>query len=281
MNLSNLDCKNILIQSDTISDLILNPNKYSDIKINVTINDCNTVYTNQCTPFNLACRSSSSIVLPNCCGLKIKSVFAKMLLTQHEFEIPIQNGTIQNCQNVVSIRNEVNSFLLGNYGRNNVLISSCNFDNQSQTFTLNLLSNSQEVVFTKIVYELDGFEIEGYLEIQNQINFAITHQGIILYPDFFLTEVLSNGIYSIDVILTTVNGVEITESNCLFVDCGLDCLLTEKASTLKDDNEKKDLLLLHYALLAGSNCGCNCDELVELYKQLAKQIGDENRCGTC
>lgn len=279
LTISNKDCKFLNLQSEAITDLILNPSKYSDIKITGYINNCTTPFTNECTPFNLDCVKSYTKILPNCCNLKIKYITFVNLIVNHEFNIEI-NRNINSCTDLFTTTQIIQSFINLNFLTNLTLNHNCNLFNNEFTWIIDGFPDY--ITIKNIVYELDGYELEESFIIQNQISFYITSDGILIDPLFFNSSLLNSGVYSIDVLLTTINGVEIKESNCFFVDCCIDCQITKNIETL-DKDEKLTMLMLHYGLTSSSNCGCNCDELKLLYNQLNKLLTNDTNtnCSSC
>lgn len=108
-----------------------------------------------------------------------------------------------------------------------------------------------------------------------------------LNPAFFgmgLTSISSN-IYSISVKLFKTDE-NILIANCAFIDplsdisCKVAALLHNIISEYEDKTltEKPSLLahILHYSLINGSNCGCNCDELCKNYIALLELLSNVN-----
>lgn len=104
-----------------------------------------------------------------------------------------------------------------------------------------------------------------------------------IYPEFFgLTEFI-DGIYKFTVKLFKENGDVIIESNCFFVDITTKCKVASLLDCLLKDIEKNtpekisvNAHILHYALVNGSNCGCNCDEMCEIYRELVLLLANVN-----
>lgn len=103
-------------------------------------------------------------------------------------------------------------------------------------------------------------------------------QKLYVTPALFGITNFIDGIYKIQITLTKIDNTGfIVFSNCLFVDVTFKCRV---ASLIKDilrenenlqDSEKISTLahILHYALTNGSGCGCNCEELCEVFNALS------------
>lgn len=109
---------------------------------------------------------------------------------------------------------------------------------------------------------------------------AIVGSTIEVKPIFFAftsTDGVIDGVYTFEVKLFLNNNTFIYQENCSFIDINYRCLV---ANSLKDLLSKSEdgmcatnIHVLHYALINGSNCGCNCDEMCKVFNQLKKLIG--------
>lgn len=104
----------------------------------------------------------------------------------------------------------------------------------------------------------------------------ISTDGIRLNPSFFGLTELSNGIYKVSVKLFEVSPLQtILIANCALVDIDLSCqvatLLHNIIGEYEDKLSEQPSIIahvLHYSLVNGSNCGCNCDEMCNNYSYL-------------
>lgn len=286
MIIENLNCYNLLIKSDDISDLISNPNKYKSLEISSTINNCQTTYANQCIDLN-TCTRNYSITFPNCCNLRIKDIKFKNVLIGDTFNLNYNNlfipVSISNCSDISNFSSQLETFLVNNFGSiYNNFTFTCSYDSNTNYFTYNISGLPTHILPIELVYQLDGIETRNEFVISNNITYLITSEGIVLTPSFYNTTEFYPGIYSINIKLTTKSNIEIEDSNCAFIDCGNNCKIIDKVKDLKTEDDKKDLLLIHYAMVVGSNCGCNCEELNTLYSQFNKLLNStNNECSTC
>jgi hypothetical protein len=299
LKIENNNCNSLLLNSEDIQDVIKHPENYSSLSIEATINGCKQIYTNQCSLLN--CSRFYLKLFPNCCNLTIKNITFENISTGTEFSIAdttnyISGFTsilIQDCGDFNQLTTKLKEFFHYNFGINisTALTGTCNFNSIDNYFTYTIENLPSNIVVKNIQYLLDGVEINEPFEIQNNLTFSVTTEGIELFPNFFGQETLTDGIYSINTKIVTKNFIEISDSTCYFVDCNTQCRLTEKLEGLKENKDKMDLLMIHYALINNSNCGCNCTEMIELFKQLDKELELEvpkqpinnsgNGCSTC
>lgn len=102
----------------------------------------------------------------------------------------------------------------------------------------------------------------------------LSADGLKIFPAFFgLTEFM-DGIYKFSV-KTFESGKATLESNCLFVDITIKCKVAKLLNCILEENKTKApektgtiIHILHYGLVNGSNCGCNCAEMCEVYEYL-------------
>ncbi len=98
--------------------------------------------------------------------------------------------------------------------------------------------------------------------------------GLKIYPLFFGISEFIDGVYKFDI--KTFGATTILEQNCAFVDmtfkCKVAALLKYIISENKGRGETEKIYtmahLLHYSLFNGSNCGCNCEEMCTIFREL-------------
>lgn len=121
-----------------------------------------------------------------------------------------------------------------------------------------------------------GLDTTAILDITNK--FYIDNTGkLVVRPALFGLTTFKDGIYSIKVTIAKDNQWIISE-NCTFVDVTYSCkvgaylkdLLEENRGYAKVEKIATNIHMLHYALVNGSNCGCNCVELCQVYNELTK-----------
>ena len=110
--------------------------------------------------------------------------------------------------------------------------------------------------------------------VDNTKNVYIQDSTLYILPQYFSGNEFANGVYKIIVEFTTATGYIIMQ-NCYFVDRNMACKVSSLLQNIVKENENSDIEpigtmahLLHYALFNGSNCGCNCSEMCEIFKVL-------------
>jgi hypothetical protein len=107
---------------------------------------------------------------------------------------------------------------------------------------------------------------------------------IFVKPSMFNLTTLVDGIYGLNLRLILPAGGSDNDSTCAFIDVTYRCLLSNYLDGLIAAEDTSSIsYLLHYALTIGSNCGCNCDELCEVFAALTEILKDTttqtNDCG--
>lgn len=107
--------------------------------------------------------------------------------------------------------------------------------------------------------------------------FYITAGILYLKASLFSLGIYVDGIYKVSIKLTKVNsGGYLLLDNCIFVDITYKCKVAAYLQNLVEENKTLDesekigtiIHLLHYGLVNGSNCGCNCAELCVVFNEL-------------
>lgn len=113
------------------------------------------------------------------------------------------------------------------------------------------------------------------------INDDIEGKVIVVTPQLFngATKFV-DGIYRFDVKFSTTEGYTYI-SNCSFVDITIACKVAATMQNIIKENQLKTteristiIHMLHYSLVNGSDCGCNCDEMCEVYTGLLNLLSD-------
>ena len=147
---------------------------------------------------------------------------------------------------------------IANQNCNSILISSPILqDSEGTTIRLQLTLNCCSTIF----------DDEILLTGDNNIVLAVSS-----ISDWIT---LKSGIYSAKVIVTDAENIVTIDENCSFIDCDFSCKFSDAIKNMLSDEMTKreeiiNFLMLHYTLTYSSNCGCNCSELCDIYKQLYK-----------
>ena len=126
----------------------------------------------------------------------------------------------------------------------------------------------------------------------NLYYFDTEEEAIYIKPGFFnnATE-FRDGIYKFSLKWIKENNTGfITEENCAFIDITTKCRVAGLLNNVIKENADPSLekiggtvMKLHYGLVNGSNCACNCDGLCEVYKGLIEILDtvDPNITNDC
>lgn len=112
------------------------------------------------------------------------------------------------------------------------------------------------------------------LDDTKNIYIVVEDEALYIKPAYFgLSSITDNIYYALIKLRTTGGYVQI--SNCAFLDVTYKCKVGSLLGELLNENsvgytDKPSTIthLLHYALVNGSNCGCNCDELCKVFTEL-------------
>lgn len=130
-----------------------------------------------------------------------------------------------------------------------------------------------------------GFgEVDGKFILNNVGSPLMT---IYIKPDFFVEDATEHteGVHKYKIKFTDEDGGYTEEQNCAFIDITMKCKVASVMSGIiveanKQSKTPDDMAIaatmMHYALVNGSNCACNCEELCKLYKGLADLIDTIN-----
>jgi hypothetical protein len=110
----------------------------------------------------------------------------------------------------------------------------------------------------------------------------LTATGIKVFPAFFGLTEFTDGVYKFDVKSFETDQVTL-ESNCLFVDITFKCKVAALLKCIIEENKIKTgektgtiIHLLHYGLVNGSNCGCNCSDMCVAFRELSALLDSAN-----
>lgn len=142
-------------------------------------------------------------------------------------------------------------------------------------------SSYEYVIVTGVISSLGYMSTEKYLinEIAETDNKFWIIDGIMyVSPIFFNLVVFSDDIVTLTIKLKKIDSWVLIQ-NCTFIDITYKC----KVATLLDGIITESRIageeglstiahLLHYALINGGNCGCNCSEMEQVFNELKKVL---------
>jgi len=210
--------------------------------------------------------------------------------------------------------------VLGTCGTNNCTLESVGFDPSSMKTAIDQWFLTNLSIVTDVIITFTGgniMNVEGIpdnyvitdamygtvfpytpipfgqtLPASNIYYFNTEEEAIYVKPEFFngATEFV-DGIYKFSIKWIKEGGEGyIYEENCAFIDMTTKCrvagLLDSALKETEDVNLEKmgsTAIMLHYGLVNGSNCACNCDGLCEAFKGLINILdtADPNLINDC
>lgn len=138
--------------------------------------------------------------------------------------------------------------------------------------TLTVCSLPPNFIVSSVEYDTDKpyKELFSFNETRTEI---ILNQDLYISPFLFELPSFTDGVYKFKVRITKKDGSWTEETNCFFLDINTKCKVSRFIEGIIEKKEEaNNIHLAHYALINASNCGCNCEELCELYKYLLKLL---------
>lgn len=305
LTLENINDEYIQVNSEYLADLIQNPDNYTSLIVQATINCCeDNVFTrsisfdkNEDLSCNVCNNSYSwNIDLTTIAQANkiIKAIWVKNIITGLSYNIlstpinftyyntqcPGGSCTIQSLAPTYDLifENAFDVWFENNASWSNVSAGFCGNTLKvcrlPSNFILTYLEYGDNVGTTN---QLAFFNFGG-----NSSAFFL-NEALYLNAGFFNMETLQDGIYNVKIKLTKPNGDYIEDSNCAFIDITTKCKVSRFIEGILENTvEANSIHMAHYALVNGSNCGCNCKDLCDLYKYIYKLLGNElniNNCG--
>ena len=282
MIISNYNNKTIRVQSEYMERLLLSsssPNITIQAKIGDGTTYSKTIVEQNYWGIDLTDKVASDLV--------IDSVVFRNINTDKEFQIPI-DISLENTSGVIAlaIKTAIDDYMVSKGITSDITVTSLYdvymLEDLPTDFLPISMSFVDEVETQNFTYgdEEDAYFIDSVLCIN---------------PSFFVETDLVDGVYTIE--LTGFDGTEyFNEKNCAFIDVNTKCqvaaslkaLISESTNTFVFDKEATAtyIHMLHYGLVIGSNCGCNCDNMVSAFTELTALLStvttlntSQNGCG--
>lgn len=295
MIITNLNNRYVKIQSDYIQEVINEPSDYSSIEIEGDINCCTQNCTGLLSDYTLNTIGTAWYIdldIPTKLNNNIVKLKFQNLIGLNKLNVittPIDLGYVEdNCNTTCTLqtfsgtlaplfKTQIDTFFLTIGIVSNVTIS----------FTGNILS-IDNIPNNFIPYSIEYGIASPYTEIFFGFSSILTHvflgsDGLYVNPLLFGINSFIDGVYKFNIKINKVSPTGyIMESNCTFIDVTTKCKVAAllhniKAESMKTGEKPSTVAhLLHYALVNGSNCGCNCDELCKVYNELYNILTNVN-----
>lgn len=285
MTISNFNNTYVKVESSFIQEVINDPTGYASIEVGTNINCCtNSDGTEQINTVSVPIDSENTwhINLSNPVGLEanldaIRITVLNTLLTYNALLAPIDLGYVADTCSGEDCTLETFSAHFA------PLIK----DAIDDWFAANAITSNVTVTFednTVIISDVpNGFLIDGMqsgtMDIPASYNGGVGAflggDGLYITPGLFNLTELMDGIYKITIKIIKDDNSYSLETSCAFIDITTKCQVASVLHNLLQESKvagtekvSTAVHLLHYALVNGSNCGCNCEELCQVYTEL-------------
>lgn len=275
------DCSYIKMTEGLATDIVANPDSYINVKIKATVNCCEE-YEQELTSEILDLKRWKVLVVDEPL-VNLNSITFENIVTGVQFEI-LQGVSFNDftCDDadIEDIYSTIQQWFTDN-GLTGVT-QSYEIDDENQCYYViqDLPSIIRPVSFGYI--RANEIERVEYFTPYDVPSLWFTNNGVFVGPEFFNLTNFTDGIYNFTIEAETITGDFISESNCFFFDCNTKCKVSTKLEELKKCNKSgTNLFLLHYTLVEGSNCGCNCEALCEIFENLCSELEGAESCVNC
>lgn len=270
----------IRLQSDNISDVIDNIEDYSKVEVTANRNCCSSGYKSATLGASeKSWRSDlTEIVQLNYSVIELNIYGFSTQLTHDLVVTPVATDYVRdNCMSGVCtlqtysahfaplFKAAIDDFFLTLGITSNVVISFSGNTLIIEGFPENYMP--MDVVGGNGVTLSKEFTTDG----RNKV--FIGADSLFISASLFGETTLVDGVYEVGVKTTKISGDFIMESSCAFIDILTKCeVATHLREVSKKDSIDTLIHMMHYALINGSNCGCNCQELCKIYSELHKAL---------
>ena len=282
MTISNINCNYIGIESEEISNFLTNPANYTSVEIKGKLNCCDEEFTSLLDETTISERNWT-LAFPNGEGT-ITELVVENYVSGEQFNI--LNSTYDLTDYVCSTGTVSNFFPIvqqwftDNF--NTTVTQSYNYDVTTLECDYLIEDLPPSIRPVKIVIDRNGLQEEVFFSYVASTNFYIAGSQFVIEPSFFGLQEFVDGVYGFELVFNTTLGATVVESSCFFYDCETKCKVSKKLEDLlKCNKSATNIFLLHYTLTEGNNCGCNCEEMCEIFIKLCEKLGDDKTCTAC
>lgn len=280
------NCSYIKIESDILSDFISTPENYTSFTVSAKLNCCNDTTYSQNVIGDQITLSEWNINFPTTITSYINGIWFENIYNNTSFNVlssPLLVGNYScSIGTITALFPIVEAYFLANF--NIVITQSYTYDSVTGecVYTISGLPTSIKPKYFEI--ETSSITTYSYFSFLPITNGLFDGGSLLLSPEFFSQgNAFQDGVYSITLNYINSEGNIITENNCFFLDCNTACTVSTKIKELQEASNEKNatnIFLLHYTLTEGSNCGCNCEELCEIFRKLCTNLNSSScLCG--
>lgn len=277
------DCGHIKIESGIISDFILNPANYSQFQISGTMNCCTVETETQTIAESDLATDYWTLNFPTNNTAVIKEIIFQNINTQQSWNIlPATYNVVDymcSTGDITLLYPIIQTWFTNNFAT--TVTQGYTYDGITDTCVYTIDDLPVNIRPVKMIVTINGVDTEVYFGHFPLNNVFFSGTDIYITSSFFGLTNFQDAVYSFTLRYTT-NGNIITESTCFFFDCETACRVSTRIKELMNCNKgATNIFLLHYTLIEGSNCGCNCDELCEIFTKLCQELGESDSCSNC
>ena len=304
MIISSIGKQYVVLTSELITHFAQNIGDYSKLKVSGKINcgacdnpeeaeleypTADRFIANLDVPVKLSETITKLILYNTSTGIYSNAIVTPINLSSIVDNCNSNNCTLQTeAANFTSFKTQIDAWFLTQGITSNVSVS----------FEDNFIIVSgipAPYIFTSIEYGAEEISLPAFYGNEDN-NVILVGDKILVAAPYFGIEEYVDGIYTFSVRIEkdTPTLSWTIESNCFFFDVTFKCKVASTLNKLKeelaDSNTERvatTIHIMHYALVNGSNCGCNCSDLcnvfIELYALLTDTIGDNynNQTSNC
>lgn len=295
LSLSNLNDKYIKVDANYIKNMVNDGDNYTHLKITTNLNCCKEVNTriinfdstnyvscSACNGANSWHIDLSEIIYNN---YNIDSLVIKNIVSGVEFNIlssPIDfNYYTSNCPSNVCTLQSLSPYYEQLF--ENRFDSWFSSGTMWQDTTVGLCENilticelPENFIVKEITFNGTSLPFKYSANTSSDSDvFADSEGNLYISSELFGLDKFKDGIYKIKVRTEKKDDTWTEDEGCIFIDIDTKCKVAKKIEDiLKKDEDATDIHMAHYALINGSNCGCNCNDLCELFKYINKVLGN-------
>ena len=267
LEISRIGCNTLSLKSQAITNLIAAPSDYYRVAINLYKNCCTTPTHIESNTLSLT--NGYYTLLPKV-NLQVKGIVIRNVAIGLDVSISM-NVSITTSTDFDTVETAINNYLSSSGIGGTIVITP---STQATTYSLEYAGLPVGWQFVSIEYNVGLGSQYSYFQSYFATGVIITSDSILINSEVLSVDNFEDAIYSVELIIIDGHRNTITEKNCYFFDCITKCQVASKLNEFITDTEETTTIhMLHYGLINGSNCGCECNELCNLFEYLQKLLG--------